>query len=318
MGLLGGVFDDGQPVGQRSGQEDVHGGAHRHHIQIDLRTVEPAGGGGGMDKAVLHLNSGSHGGEALQVLVNGPHPQVTPAGWGHFRPAEAAQQGPDQIVGSTNLAGQFVGNILLMDMGTVQLHGGGVDHPHLGAQVPKDPQDHGDIADIGDVLNPADTVYQKGCGKNSHSGILCTADLHFTVEGMSTPDYIFRQNGTFFIWFLEEVESKWRNRESGKRRFGPLSILSKRPGQHVPAWTERQKNSSPPLLAGNDAAGPWGSQRLSRCIAAPKGVLLARTFPGGGRTTTYTFEAIIASLSPNEKVNFHKTGVFLPQFHLSP
>src|SRR5699024_4711577 len=77
-------------------------------------------------------------------------------------------------------------------------------------------------------------------------------------EGMSTPDYIFRQNGTFFIWFLEEVESKWRNRESGKRRFGPLSILSKRPGQHVPAWTERQKNSSPPLLAGNDAAGPWG------------------------------------------------------------
>lgn len=60
------------------------------------------------------------------------------------------------------------------------------------------------------------------------------------------------------------------------------------------------------------------SQQLSRCIAAPKGVLLVRTFPGGGRTTTYTFEAIIASLSPNEKVNFHKTGVFYHNFTSLP
>lgn len=43
--LLGSVFDDGQAVGQGCGDEDVHGRTHGDHVQVDLRSVQAAGGG---------------------------------------------------------------------------------------------------------------------------------------------------------------------------------------------------------------------------------------------------------------------------------
>ena len=59
--------------------------AHGDHVQVvDLRSVQAAGGGGGVDEAVLHLDSRAHGGEALEMLVDGTHAQVTAAGVGTF------------------------------------------------------------------------------------------------------------------------------------------------------------------------------------------------------------------------------------------
>ena len=236
--LLGGVFDDGQAVGQGRGDEDVHGRTHGDHVQVDLRPVQAAGGGGGVDEAVLHLDLRAHGGEALEMLVDGTHAQVTAAGRGNLRPAKAAQQCADEIVGRTDLAGQLIGNVLLVYLGAVQLHSGGVDGAHVGAQVLHDPKDHGYVADVGYIFNPADSIHQKRGGKNGHSGVLRTADLHLTVERLSAVDHILCQNGTFFyigsimrnhFWFISHETGQTAPPESER---GPLpASLSENAGQ---------------------------------------------------------------------------------------
>ena len=105
MGLPGGILDDGHALGQHTGQHDVHGGAHRNHVQIDLPTGQAAAGHLGADQAVAHVYIGPHRDEALDMLVDGAAAQVAAAGEGHLRPAEAAQQSAHQIVAGTDPAG---------------------------------------------------------------------------------------------------------------------------------------------------------------------------------------------------------------------
>ena len=49
------------------------------------------------------------------MLVNGAHAQITAPRRGDLRPAEAAQQGADEVIGGADLAGQIVGDFLLID-----------------------------------------------------------------------------------------------------------------------------------------------------------------------------------------------------------
>ena len=77
QGLLGGVLNDSQAVGQHGRQHDVHGGAHRDDVQIDLGAAHAAVFGLGMDVAAPHIHVGPHGHKALDVLVNGPSAEVT-------------------------------------------------------------------------------------------------------------------------------------------------------------------------------------------------------------------------------------------------
>ncbi len=294
MGFLGGVFDDGQAIRQGGGQQNIHGGPHRYHVQIDLGAVEAACGGGGVNKAVFHLNLRPHGGKTLQVLVNGPHPQVTAAGRGHLGPAEAAQQGADEVIGGADLAGQLIGDILFIDMGAVQLHCGLVDHAYVGAQIPHNPQDHGHVADVGNIFDPADSVHQKGCGKNGHSGILRAADLNLAVEGFSTADHVFCQNGTFFYMVLRnEIGSKAiRNAKPG-----PSPVLS----LSYPNFPDKctrirrgrrlvRKLHSCHLLSRNRDGR---KQTVTLCSKpGAKKEILAHASPNGGHTTAYNLTSL--------------------------
>ena len=199
MGLLGGVLDNGHALRQGGGQHDVHSGAHGDDVQIDLPAGQAAPAGDlGIDQAVAHVHLGPHGHKALDVLVDGPSAQIAPAGQGHLCPAEAAQQGPHQIIAGSDLPGQLIGDLTVPNVGTVDLHRGAVDGAHVRPQLPEDLEDQGHIADLGNIFNAADPVHQQGGGDDGDSGVLGSADLNGSMERMSALNQIFGQSCTLF------------------------------------------------------------------------------------------------------------------------
>ena len=125
------------------------------------------------------------------MQVNGPRAQITAAGHGHLRGAEAAEQSADEVVGGTDLAGQFIGDIGAVHAGTVDLHRAAVDGAHMGAQFLQDLEDQRNIADLGDVFDAAGAVYQQSRRDNGNSGVFRAADIDFTMKGLTALDYIF-------------------------------------------------------------------------------------------------------------------------------
>ena len=198
VGLLGGVLDDGVALRQNGSHHDVHGGPHGHHVQIDVGAVETARLRGGVDEAALHHHLGAHGGEALHVLVDGPHAEVAAAGHGHLRLPEPAQQGADEVVGGPDLPGQVIAGAGGADVGAVDLHGVGIDGPDARAQIFQDPEAQRHVRDLGDVLNAADTVHQQGGGDDGHGGVLGAADGDLAVQGSTAVDNYFLQELSFF------------------------------------------------------------------------------------------------------------------------
>ena len=91
---------------------------HRYHVQIDLGAVEAACGGGGVNKAVFHLNLRPHGGKNPSGAGQWAAPPGHSRREGTLGPAKAAQQGADEVIGGADLAGQLIGDILFIDMGS--------------------------------------------------------------------------------------------------------------------------------------------------------------------------------------------------------
>ena len=84
MGLLGGVFNHRHAIGQDGRQHDIHGSAHRDHIQVDLRTDHTAIFSLGVNKPAPYVYLGPHGHKPFDVLINGPAAEVTAAGRRHL------------------------------------------------------------------------------------------------------------------------------------------------------------------------------------------------------------------------------------------
>ena len=194
--LLGGVFDRGGTLGQCRGHHNIHGGPHAHHVQIYRRTHQTAVFGGGVDEAALHGHLSAHGGEALDMLVDGPDAEVAAAGHGHGGLAEAAQQRTQQVVAGADTAGKIVGRAGGVDGVAVDLNGVLVQHAHLCAQLLQNREEQGHIADLGDVLDTAYAIHQQGGRDDSYSGVFRTADGHFTKKLSSAADHVFIQ-GSF-------------------------------------------------------------------------------------------------------------------------
>ena len=193
VGLLGGIFNDGHAVGQHTGQHDVHGGAHGHHVQVNLSAGQTSAGDLGADQAVAHIHVRTHGHKALDVLVNGPSAQITAAGQGYLGPAEAAQQSAYQVVAGADLAGQLIGDLTVADVRAVNVHRGTVDGTHVSPQLLKDLENQSDVADLGNVLDSAHPVHQQGSGDDSDSGVFGAADGDGSVKGLTALNLILIQ-----------------------------------------------------------------------------------------------------------------------------
>ena len=194
VGLLGGVLNDRQAVGQHGRQHDVHGGAHRDDVQIDLGAAHAAVFGLGMDVAAPHIHVGPHGHKALDVLVNGPSAEVTAARRGHLGGAEPAQQRPNKVIRGADFPRQLLRHTGVADVGAVHVHRGAVDGAHIGAQLLQNIQNQCHVADLGNVLNAAYPVHQQGGGDYGDGGILRAADVNFSKKRLSAMDHIFCQS----------------------------------------------------------------------------------------------------------------------------
>ena len=151
-----------------------------------------------MDEAALHGDVSSHGGEALDVLVDGADTEVAAAGHGHSRLSEAAQQSAQQVVAGADAAGQIVGRAGAVDGVAVDLHRVTVQHADVGAQLLQNGEEQGHIADLGNVFDAADTVHQQGGGNDGDGGIFCTADGHFAKQRTAAMDNVFVQSKSLF------------------------------------------------------------------------------------------------------------------------
>ena len=198
MGFLRRVFNDGLTGQQGRRQHDVDGRAHGRHIQTDPTAVESLLTGGQSDIFFRLINVCAQRQKAFDMLVDRPPPQVTAPGQRDLRPAEAAQQGPHQIIAGSDLPGQLIGDLTVPNVGTVDLHRGAVDGAHVRPQLPEDLEDQGHIADLGNIFNAADPVHQQGGGDDGDSGVLGSADLNGSMERMSALNQIFGQSCTLF------------------------------------------------------------------------------------------------------------------------
>ena len=84
--------------------------------------------------SATYIHISTHGNKTLNVLVNGTPAHITSAGQRHFSPAKTAEQRANEIIAGTDFPPQFIGNLMIVNMGTVHVHRGAVNSPHFGAQ----------------------------------------------------------------------------------------------------------------------------------------------------------------------------------------
>ena len=81
-----------------------------------------------------------------------------------------------------------------MDMPTVHLHGMAVNGAHSRAKLFQDVQAESHIRNLRNIFDPADPVYQQGCGNNGDSSIFGAADFYLAKQGLSALNNILCQN----------------------------------------------------------------------------------------------------------------------------
>ena len=102
------------------------------------------------------------GGKTLDVLVDGPGPDVAAAGDGDFRLAKAADERAHEVVAGAHLAHQFHRGLPFGDGAGVDAHGmGGLVHFDPGPQALKHTGQHPDILNERQIFNGADIVRQQ-------------------------------------------------------------------------------------------------------------------------------------------------------------
>ena len=202
MRLLRRIFDDGRAVRQSCGHHDVHGRADGDHVEIDVRAPHAPALGGGADVVAL-AHGRTHGGKALDVLVDGAGAaEVAAAGHGDLGLAEAAKQCADEIVARAQLVRQLLRGAGGDDVATVKLHVAAVEHADLRTELLQDLQQHGHIADLGDILDAAHAVHQKGGGQDSNSGVFRAADMDFAEERRAALNDILGHEDTSLLQYF--------------------------------------------------------------------------------------------------------------------
>ena len=184
------VLDHGAAARKRRRDDDVHRRADRDLIQIYLCPAQAAVRRVGIDKAVFHLDVRAHRGHALDVLVDRPDAEVAAAGHGRLGRAEAAEHRADEIVRRADLAHQVIRWLGEAHLGAVDLDGGWAEVFHPRAQPLQDLQEHIHVADLGHILDPADTVDHQCCRDDRHGRVFRAADLDLPVQGSAAMYYI--------------------------------------------------------------------------------------------------------------------------------
>ena len=220
--------------------------------------MQAAGFGGGMNEAALYHHLGTQGGKALDVLIDGAHTEVAPAGHGDFRLTEAAQQGADQVVGGADFAGQLIAGPGGVDMAGVNLHRVAVDGTDVGTQLFQNAQTERHVGNLGNILNAANPVHQKGGGDDGNGGIFRAADFDLSKQGLSALYNILSQSLT-----LSLKEQILLYRLASRDRPMVVRTVYPRGQKTYPRGNKRSDSGKPAAPAGAGIAGRNEQRRES-------------------------------------------------------
>ena len=109
LGLLGRVLDDRGALGQGGGHEEVVGGGVAGVLEHHLGADQPAAVDVAPHLAVGDLEPGAHGGQPVDVEVDGPVAEVVAAGQRHVHLAAAGQEEPEDDHRGPHALHQLVG-----------------------------------------------------------------------------------------------------------------------------------------------------------------------------------------------------------------
>lgn len=175
-------------------------------------------------KAALYRYLGSQGGKAFHMLIDGTNAaEVAPAGHGDLCLTKAAQQCANEIIGSSDAAGQVIVGAGGVDVPAVNLHSMPVYAANIGTQIFQDFETKGDIRDLRNIFDSADTVYQKRGGNNGDSGVFGTADLYFPKQGSSS----------LVQYILSSLDPLFKQLAAGRLQFDKNSLPTGR--RFIPA-----------------------------------------------------------------------------------
>ena len=119
--LFGAVFDNRHAAAKHCCEQDVHRRADGDNIEINVAAAQPALRGVGADIAAGLLDHGTHGLEALDMLVNGADTEVAAARHGNMGMTKAAKLCADEVIRRTDASDEFDGSSCVACTGAVDL-----------------------------------------------------------------------------------------------------------------------------------------------------------------------------------------------------
>jgi hypothetical protein len=127
------------------------------------------------------------------VLVDGTHTEVAAAGHGAVGLAETAQHSANEVVAGPDAPGQgpyLLGQGAHLYVGAIQLHGGAIDHAHVGPHALQHTQKRVCVADLGQIFQAAYTAHHDRCGDNGYRRVFRAGDLYLAVQLAAAVDNI--------------------------------------------------------------------------------------------------------------------------------
>ena len=143
------VLDDGLPLGQAGGHHQVLGTGHGNHVGTDSRPLQA--GRLGMDIALLDLDLGTHGLQALDVLVDRPRPDSTTTRQRHAGFAAARDQGTKHQNGGAHGLDHLVRGDRIVQPPPIEHQSVNAIHRHPDPHVAKQAQHGRDVVEVRDI-----------------------------------------------------------------------------------------------------------------------------------------------------------------------
>src|SRR5215210_3239149 len=199
------VLYNGDPISEHGGHHNVLRGADARILEVDLGRAQPVGHAR-LYKAVVEFDFGTERPQAVDVEVELPQTQVTPARRRDLGLPEARCERPEDDEAGTHLAHQLVG-------GRVGVHRGGVDLQGVSREVGFDPEfveegDHRvDVIDAGDVVENRFARCQKRRSDELQGGVFRPRDFDLPLQAFAALDVESLRHGSSPVCLCFPVRS---------------------------------------------------------------------------------------------------------------
>ncbi len=198
MGFPCGVLNYRHPTGLYRREHNIDRCSHRHHVQVDMRPKKIIWSHHGDHTAVIKAVLAAQSLEALQMLVNGPHPEVTATRQGHQSPSAPAQKRADKVVGAPHTPGHLGADNMGVNRPRINLYCVPVRVANRSPHLLQDICGVFNVGNIRQVLDTAGGVGQDHRRQYGHRGIFSAVYYDLAAKAATAMNHIFIQISTSY------------------------------------------------------------------------------------------------------------------------